>query len=208
MKKALILAITLASALFLTYSPAMAGNGKALFKQKLCMNCHGANGHSKTPQYPHLAGQNKLYLLNQFNAIVHGQRKLGSTVLMANHPKLKGFSPQDIDDITTYLASLPRKASDVHAPAALVSKGEALFKNLGCTKCHGDGGQGKGNDPKFAAYPKLNGQHAEYLFWQMKRIIEGKRTNNHALKMRETFKAEKLNDAEFKAIAAYLSSVE
>jgi len=207
MKKALISTIALVFTFFVGVSPVIAGNGKALFKSKFCINCHGTDGHSKTSQFPHLAGQNKLYLLNQFNAIIHGQRQLGSTTLMAKHPKLKGFSPQDIDDITTYLSALPRKAADEKSPVALVRKGEALFKNLGCEQCHGVGGIGK-KEAKFSAYPKLNGQHPDYLFWQMKRIIEGKRTNNHAAKMRKKFKEENLNDAEFKAIAAYLGSVQ
>jgi len=206
MKKALILTIALVFTFFLGAGPATAGDGKALFKKKFCINCHGADGHSKTSQFPHLAGQNKLYLLNQFNAIIHGQRQLGSTTLMAKHPKLKGFSPQDIDDITTYLAKLPRTAADEKSPAALVQKGQALFKNLGCEQCHGAGGKGKA-EPKFASYPKLNGQHPDYLYWQMKRILSGKRTNNHADLMRKKFKEEHLSDPEFKAISAYLGSV-
>lgn len=206
MKRALIYGLTLALSVFMAASPTMAQEGKTLFKEKFCVGCHGEKGVSKTPQYPHLAGQNKLYLINQFNAIIYGKRDLGSTPLMKNHPKLEGFKPGEIDKIAGYLASLPR----AHSPSgtkAQAAKGEALFKNLGCPECHGPGGKGKGDDPKFMAYPKLNGQHADYLFWQMKRILEGKRTNNHALKMREQFQSEKLTKKELRAISVYLSQV-
>ncbi|MDT8446385.1 MAG: c-type cytochrome [bacterium] len=206
MKKALIYGLTLAFAVFSASSLVWAKDGKTLFKEKLCVACHGPAGASKTPQYPHLAGQNKLYLINQFNAIIYGKRELGSTPLMKNHPKLKDFTPQDIDSIAEYLSGLPRVVTP-SGSAADVAKGEALFKNLGCTQCHGAGGKGKGDDPKFLAYPKLNGQHADYLFWQMKRILEGVRTNNHALKMREQFQGEKLTEKDLHAIAIYLSNV-
>lgn len=208
MKKVFTLGLTLLFGATILTTQAMAGNGKALFSKKLCVNCHGPDGHSKTPQYPHLAGQNKLYLINQFNAIIYGKRALGSTALMKKHPKLKSFTPQEIDDIADYLAGLTRIASPGHVSAASVTKGGALFKNMGCTECHGKGGKGMANDPKFAAYPKLSGQHGDYLYWQMKRILEGTRTNNHALKMREKFKSEKMTDKELRAIANYLSTVQ
>ena len=208
MKKVLTLGSFLVLCAALISSSALAGDGKALFTKKFCVNCHGADGHSKTPQYPHLAGQNKEYLVNQFNAIIFGKRELGSSALMKNHPKLKDFSPAEIEDIATFLSGLKRVATP--GQVADVAKGEAMFKNMGCPECHGAGGKGMplGSDPKFAAYPRLNGQHGDYLFWQMKRILEGKRTNNHALTMRDKFKAEKLTDKELRSLASYLSTIE
>ncbi|OGH01006.1 MAG: hypothetical protein A2600_01065 [Candidatus Lambdaproteobacteria bacterium RIFOXYD1_FULL_56_27] len=208
MKKALVLALMLAFSLTQFAFSALAEDGKALFEKKLCIQCHGEGGRSKTSQYPHLAGQSKQYLTNQFASIVQGKRSAGSTVLMEKHPKLKEFNDKDIETIAGYLSSLPRKASPGEADAASITKGEVLFKNLGCPQCHGAGGKGMGEDPQFLAYPKLNGQHADYLFWQMKRILEGTRTNDHANKMREKFKAEKITDVELRSLASYLSSVE
>ncbi|PCK09022.1 MAG: cytochrome C [Alteromonadaceae bacterium] len=42
---------------------------------QICASCHGANGKSSIPTYPHLAGQNKLYIEAQLNAFKTGTRK-------------------------------------------------------------------------------------------------------------------------------------
>jgi cytochrome c553 len=47
-----------------------------------------------------------------------------------------------------------------------------LFKD-NCVRCHG--ANGEGNEEKF--YPRIQGQHYEYLMRQYKWIKEGKRRN-------------------------------
>src|SRR3989339_843682 len=95
--------------LALALIPAMlfAADGKQLYNEKLCVNCHGEGGTSSSPQFPYLAGQNKQYLLNQFKSIIHGDRKTGSAILMGKHPKLQDFNDAEIEAIIGYLASLP-----------------------------------------------------------------------------------------------------
>ena len=76
-----------------------AGKAKAV----VCQACHGADGNAGTdPQYPRLAGQYHDYLARALQEYKSGDRK---------NPIMAGFaatlSDQDIDNVTTYFASLP-----------------------------------------------------------------------------------------------------
>jgi cytochrome c553 len=84
-----------------------AGKAKAV----VCQACHGADGNAGTdPQYPRLAGQYRDYLARALHEYKSGERK---------NPIMAGFaatlSDQDIDNVTTYFASLPgSKLTDMH----------------------------------------------------------------------------------------------
>jgi cytochrome c553 len=43
-------------------------------KLGLCVGCHGENGKAALPAYPHLAGQNRDYLINALRAYQSGAR--------------------------------------------------------------------------------------------------------------------------------------
>ena len=43
-------------------------------KAQACAACHGASGLSTTPDAPHLAGQPRIYLVQQLKAFRSGQR--------------------------------------------------------------------------------------------------------------------------------------
>ena len=55
-----------------------------------------------------------------------------------------------------------------------LEKGKQLYK-ANCVKCHGDHGQG--SQEKF--YPRIQGQHYEYMLSQFQWIREGKRRNGN-----------------------------
>ncbi|MDH5561900.1 MAG: c-type cytochrome [Deltaproteobacteria bacterium] len=81
-------------------------DGKKLFKEKLCVNCHGESGIPLVKNYPILSGQNQKYLMNQTIDIISGKRKHGITVLMEKNPLLQSLEPKEVEAITLYLSEL------------------------------------------------------------------------------------------------------
>jgi len=69
-------------------------------KENQCFACHGVNGVSVNPDFPSLAGQNKVYIIKQLKAFKNGDRK---SPIMA--PMVSGLSDEDMDSIATYFAS-------------------------------------------------------------------------------------------------------
>lgn len=77
-----------------------AGKGKAA----ICAACHGPTGKASIDGYPHLAGQNKLYLANSLKSYRAGERNGGFAALMT--PMAASLSDQDIEDLAAYFSSL------------------------------------------------------------------------------------------------------
>ena len=208
MKKVMTLAILTLT--LMTPTGLMAADGKALYHDKTCVNCHGEGGKSKSPQFPQLNGQNKEYLLAQFDSIINGRRELGSAKIMGKHPVLQHFSKTEIEAITNYLSSLPRTVQEHNPDEKTVALGKEVYEKIGCKQCHGMDGKGMPKDSadKYKAYPKLNGQHSTYVYNQLKNILAGKRANDKAGIMKKQLSNAKLTDKDLKALALYLSQVE
>jgi cytochrome subunit of sulfide dehydrogenase len=85
--------------------PVQASDAKTLRTRSLaatCAHCHGTEGQAVEGQaFIRLAGLNKEYMLNQLLAFRGGQRK--ATVM---HQITKGYSPEQLEEIATYFASL------------------------------------------------------------------------------------------------------
>jgi len=91
-------AILLAScALSANAADAVAGKAKAA----MCAACHGADGKSKIPMYPHLAGQQEQYLVKQMKDFKSGKRK---DAVMA--PMVAALTDADIANLAAFYASL------------------------------------------------------------------------------------------------------
>jgi cytochrome c553 len=76
--------------------------GKA--KSAVCTSCHGANGKAMIPTYPHIAGQNALYLESSLKAYRDGQRTGGQASIMSG--MVAQLTNQDIADLAAYFSSL------------------------------------------------------------------------------------------------------
>lgn len=70
-----------------------------------CFACHGEDGYSKIPGYPHLAGQNREYLIKSLTAYRDGSRPDPTMNAMA-----KPLSDKDILDIAAYFEKLGKVA--------------------------------------------------------------------------------------------------
>jgi cytochrome c553 len=132
-----------------------------------CIGCHGITGYQATfPEVykvPKISGQGAKYIVSALNAYKTGDRK---------HPTMRsvaeGLSDQDMADIAAYYeahgssgaggSSAPGKAPEATGKTA------DLIKKGACISCHGDNFS-KPIDP---SYPKIAGQHADYLFVALK----------------------------------------
>ena len=106
-----IFASLLITTLAVTSVTAMAAGdieaGKA--KVVVCQACHGADGNPTDPQYPRLAGQYHDYLARALHEYKSGERK---NAIMAGFAAT--LSDQDIENVSSYFASLPSKLTDLH----------------------------------------------------------------------------------------------
>jgi cytochrome c553 len=79
-----------------------ATTGKQLYKDKRCQICHGVSGKEKIQGMPRLWGQKKLYLINQMDNILSGNRDNNYSQLMKmNYAKVKSDKGQDYDKTLT-----------------------------------------------------------------------------------------------------------
>ena len=177
---------------------AEAGQGKVA----VCAACHGADGNSPAPNFPKLAGQGERYLLKQLHDIKGGKRTvLEMTGILDN------LSDQDMADIAAYFAS--QKMSVGAADPKLIERGEALFRGgklaegmPACTGCHSPNGAGLAA----AGFPKLGGQHGQYVAKQLTDFREGNRTNDgDAMTMRAI--AAKLSNKDIDAVSCYIQGL-
>ncbi|GKX52601.1 c-type cytochrome [Budvicia aquatica] len=105
MKKTLLL---LSASLLINFSVYAAGDidaGKS--KSAKCVACHGMNGKVSIPTYPHLAGQNEVYLDYSMHAYKKGERTGNMANIMSVY--VQKLSDQDIADLAAYYASLGDK---------------------------------------------------------------------------------------------------
>ncbi|MFZ4481240.1 MAG: c-type cytochrome [Rhodoferax sp.] len=164
------LSVSIFSLALATAFPAIAQEVKADAKAgekkiALCIGCHGISGYQasfpEVYKVPKISGQGARYIVSALTAYKKADRK---------HPTMRGIaaglSDQDIADLAAYYeiqgrqdgVAAPGKAADGNAIATeLVRKGA-------CVSCHGDSFS-KPIDP---SYPKIAGQHADYLFVALK----------------------------------------
>jgi cytochrome c553 len=168
---------------------------------QICAACHGADGNSPLPMNPSLAGQHPEYLFKQLKEFKSGNRN--NAVMMG---MVAGLSAEDMRNLSAYYAA--QKLSEAAAKDKdLVAQGRKLFRggNLAtgvaaCAGCHSPNGAGIPTQ-----YPRLAGQHPEYVVAQLKAFRAGERANDTNNMMRAV--AARLTDKEIAAVAEYLSGL-
>ena len=175
-------------------------------KIAMCIGCHGIKGYQasfpEVYKVPMISGQSAKYIASSLHAYKKGERK---------HPTMRGIaeslSEQDMVDLAAYYsvhgvvvgATLPAKPS--REPSAEV---QVLLSKANCASCHG-ANFGQPIDP---SYPKIGGQHADYLFVALKSY---KIENNAKVGRGNAIMAgmaKQYTNAELKMLANYVSSVE
>ncbi|MEI8642145.1 c-type cytochrome [Pseudoalteromonas sp. Hal099] len=100
--KALIVGAGISLAASFSFNAA-AADGEALYTQKMCQTCHGAEG--KAPimgAYPKINGQNKDYLVAQMKDIKSGARSNGMTAAMK--AMVATVTDEELEAIADYLS--------------------------------------------------------------------------------------------------------
>lgn len=114
-----------------------------------CASCHGVQGEGRGT-YPPLAGQPAGYLQRQLQAFASNLRKQAEMSGVA-----KALTEQEQADVAAFYAgmTLPVKAVQGRLPTAedgngawLAERGRWADGIPACSKCHGPGGAGVGND--------------------------------------------------------------
>jgi cytochrome c553 len=176
-------------------------------KSAMCNGCHSIPGYQgsfpEVYKVPKIAGQTGRYIQAALVAYRKGERK---------HPSMRALagslSDQDIADLAAYYENLGKTGKD-HAAAQTVAHREApanvakLLAQANCASCHG----ANYSQPIDPSYPKLAGQHADYLYAALKAYQTDKnqvlgRSNAIMMGMARPF-----THPEIKAIAQYLASL-
>jgi cytochrome c553 len=201
----LVAGATLLFVAFGAQAQAPAGDAKAgESKAAMCIGCHGIVGYqSSFPEVhkvPKIAGQSSGYILAALTEYKKGERK---------HPSMRGIaaplSDQDMADLAAFYSGLAGNVTAPETPSKVPSaEVAALLEKGGCTGCHG----ANFSKPIDAAYPKVGGQHADYLFVALKSYTV---QNNQMVGRGNPIMggiATQFKPAELKELASYLASID
>lgn len=180
-----------------------------------CAACHNADGNSAAPTFPRLAGQNARYIYKQLTDFKSGKRY---NAIMAQ--QVATLTPQQMANLAVYFAS--KKSAVSPGDESYLAFGQKLYLGgkssagvIPCAGCHGPTGRGN----PYAVFPKVGGQHPEYIKAQLQAFRAAgrgdlggvtRRTNDAAKAgeagMMQTVAA-KLSDQDIEYLANYLGGL-
>ena len=174
-------------------------------KMAMCIGCHGIKGYQasfpEVYKVPMISGQNAKYIVAALNAYKAGDRK---------HPTMRGvstgLSDKDMADLGAYYEKHGREPgktlSNTATPVPPAPQVAALLQKAACTSCHG----ANFSTPIDPSYPKIGGQHKDYLFVALKAY---KAENNPTVGRNNAVMsaiAKQFSNAELKVLANYVAS--
>lgn len=165
----------------------------------VCVACHAQDGNSVISLNPKLAGQHPEYLEKQLTEFKSGKRANAVMSGMA-----AALSPEDMKNLAAYFSSqkLTLGTAKINGAGSLGEKiyrgGIAATNVPACAACHGPTGAGL---PK--QFPRMGGQHADYIQAQLKNFRTGERANAPMMMTIAT----KMTDAEMAAVADYIQGL-
>ncbi|NRO97492.1 c-type cytochrome [Paraburkholderia sp. NMBU_R16] len=181
-------------------APALAQEGARMAAQ-LCAACHGVHGDSQSPMFPKLNGQTHDYLVAQlkgFRQHVRGESD-ARAYMWAIASQLDDATVASLADYYSQQSPTVGGAGD----AALIAEGQDIFEHglpdkgvPACASCHGAHAEGNGQ------FPRLGGQHADYLMRQIEVFQNGTRANAPVM----SAVAHTLSKKDAKAVTTFLQS--
>jgi cytochrome c553 len=205
MKRALISTVLLASLSFFAHAQgAKPGDPKEGEKKAaMCIGCHGIKGYQasfpEVHKVPMISGQGGKYIAAALTAYKKGERK---------HPTMRSIAvsltDQDIADLAAFYETHGGQAAAVpeQAPAAKADVAK-LFEKGACASCHG----ANFNKPIDGSYPKIAGQHADYLYVALKAYKTEGNANVGRGNPIMAGMAKQFSNAELRAMAEYLAAL-
>jgi cytochrome c553 len=171
-------------------------------KVAMCIGCHGIVGYQASfpeiHKVPMISGQNAKYIVAALQGYAKGDRK---------HPTMRSIatsmSEQDMADVAAfYEQQVKLPAAPDSVPAAPANVAELLTKGA-CVSCHG-ANFSKPIDP---SYPKIAGQHADYLTVALKAYKTERNNNVGRSNGVMAGQVKQFSNAELKAIANYIATL-
>jgi cytochrome c553 len=164
-----------------------------------CLSCHGANGNSSIAANPKLSNQIEAYTHKQLVDFTTPQRV---NPVMTTYAKM--LTDEEKRNVAAYLAVQKTKQGaaknkDTVELGRKIYRGGIAEKGVAaCASCHGAAGAGIP-----VQYPRLAGQQQDYTTAQLVAFRTGDRKNSPQM----TALAQRLSDAEMKAVADYIAGL-
>ena len=197
------LALTFLGAWVLAAEPAAAAKADpakgAAISAGTCVACHTNDGSRGSAANPILQGQHADYLAKQLAEFKSGKRDNAIMKGMA-----ATLSEADMKNVAAFYSGKQAKPGfaknkDFAALGEKLYRGGAADRLIpACSGCHSPNGAGIP-----AQYPRLAGQHADYVETQLVAFRSGTRHNNPVM----TGVAAKLSDREIKALSDYIAGL-
>jgi cytochrome c553 len=172
-------------------------HGQALFAT--CAACHGADGAGVADgSVPAIAGQHFRVIVRELVDFRYDKRWHELMEHYADEHNLGGT--QNLADVATYISALRPTRTAGTGNGQSVDTGAQLYARA-CASCHGRAAKGEDRN----GYPRLAGQHYEYLLQQIDDAVQGRRPNFSREHVRLLARFERDDRA---AIADYLSRLD
>ena len=172
-------------------------------KAAMCIGCHGIPDYKasfpEVYRVPMIAGQSAKYIVSSLTGYKKGDRKYPTMRAIA-----ASLSDQDMADLAAFYST---QAGAEAVPAAVAGVVPATVADLltkgNCVSCHG----ANFSTPIDPSYPKLAGQHPDYLYAALREYQTDKNPQvgrNNAIMMGM---ARPFTHAEAKLLASYIGSL-
>lgn len=146
---------------------------------EICSACHKTEGWgSHDGTFPQIAGQHPTVAIKQLADIRALNRDNPTMYPFAIPEEIARAAPEvgggayAIAAVARYIKDIPMDPENGKGPGTNLAHGEKLYKE-NCARCHGENGEG--DEAKY--YPRVQGQHFEYIMRQYEWIKLGKRRN-------------------------------
>jgi cytochrome c553 len=191
---------------FTVHAQEVKGNAKdGASKNAMCIGCHGIVGYQASfpeiHKVPMISGQGASYIMAALAAYKKGERK---------HPTMRGIAEsltdQDMADLAAYYAASGAVAGTppLNKPASASDRITKLLNREGavCASCHG-----ANFNSDVPAFPKIAGQHSDYLFVALKayKVKSNSKVGRDNAIMAGV--AKQFTNAELKLMANYIGSL-
>jgi cytochrome c553 len=166
-----------------------------------CSKCHGYNGVSTSPLFPILAAQQASYI--EMELQLFRQRARSDPHARAFMWGIaQGLTDYQIQGLAQYFSSQAPVSSTASRHPALAQKGKLIYETgvperdiLGCIGCHGANAEG------INTFPRLAGQHRDYLAIQLRQFNDQQRESEIMHRF-----SQNITEDEIAAVTEYLAS--